>query len=124
MQKDIKGFRFSGSSPTIDCRMHTCWSIFMRVGKGGVGWAGGHLSFHSSDGHQPSSPALMHSFAIFVLKEKKKKKNNIKVSPHEMLCPWRLISSHLTVHMKNGFYGFLFVCFFLFLFSGCRGMGY
>lgn len=49
-----------------------------------------HLSFHSSDGHGPSTLALMHSFAIFVLK---------KVS-HEMLCLWRLISSHLTIHMN------------------------
>lgn len=45
------------------------------------------------------------------------KKNNIKVS-HEMQCPWRLISSHLTVHMKfdNNFYVFLFSGFFFCLF--------
>lgn len=39
-------------------------------------------------------------------------KKNINVS-HEMLCPWRLISSHLTVHMKfdSNFYQLNFFFF-------------
>ena len=70
MQKTLKVSDFGLESKTIDCRMHTRRSVF----------TGRHLSFHSRDGRRPSTPALMHSFAIFVLQKKEtdEKKNDKK----------------------------------------------
>lgn len=73
---------------------------------------GGTCPFIPAMGTNPALFALMHSFAIFMLKEKKNKKHFTR----DAVCPWRLISSHSTVHMKfdNTFYGFFFFSLHLF----------
>ena len=117
-KKTLKGFWiFSGAPvqpPTAVC-IHV--GSFLR---------GGTCPFHS----RRRAPTQLSFFFFFLLwcipllslykkkRKRKEKKKHINVS-HEMLCPWRLTSSHLSVHAKfDNFYAFfwgVFLHFFFFL---------